>query len=540
MRAAVVIAVALVAGSCGYFNSLYNANRSFAVAERASRTGDQVTAAREYRAAIDRAAVSYRRYPDGRWADDALLLLGRARFALGEHDAAAAAMRTLLAQSSDRSMRSLAHGYLGASLFALREPAQAGVHLDSAAAVLAADTEEGAFVRLWRARAAFAGGRSDAAWADLTAAAGSGRTARDAAFEGIGHAVQLRDSARVLEFMQLLARSRGLELPRVDSLLRSIGHDWSPALAFHASSALMDADVPADVRDAISLRRARLAVDADNPEAALELAMRVAGAVNLGAGSRARLLAAQIHLARAQSTDELEQVRTLLLPAYDDRAALDLRHRVRAAQMLLQAGTEAGSSLSLFAAAELLRDDAGAPLLARRVFLDFAASDPRNVWAGKAALAAHQIAPSVETSAALDRLADNPYVRTARGGHHVPGDIDRAEERLAFGIGGLRSEALADAVRQDVAIGRAVAVLDSTRTAALNDSIRIACGVMLDSLSLAGIRADSTRSACLRGDSARVRFVILADTTLLRDSTGGVDPRGPSRGRTAPPDTTRH
>ncbi|MGH7465531.1 MAG: hypothetical protein ACREK1_10180, partial [Longimicrobiales bacterium] len=102
------------------------------------------------------------------------------------------------------------------------------------------------------------------------------------------------------------------------------------------------------------------------------------------------------------------------------------------------------------------------------------------------------------------------------------------------GLGGLRSDAVAESIRRDVIVGRAVAVLDSTRSAAVNDSIRIACGTLIDSLSIAGIRADSTRTACLRGDSARVRFVIDVDTALLRDTADRMDPRETSRGRAAP------
>jgi hypothetical protein len=67
--------------------------------------------------------------------------------------------------------------------------------------------------------------------------------------------------------------------------------------------------------------------------------------------------------------------------------------------------------------------------------------------------------------------------------------------------------------------------------------------MLIDSLGIRGIRADSTRSACLRGDSTRVRFVIAADTVLLRDTTARADLPIPSRGRPVPdttvgPDTT--
>ncbi|MBR9988176.1 MAG: tetratricopeptide repeat protein [Gemmatimonadetes bacterium] len=537
-----VLAGMLLLGGCGYFNSLYNAKRNFSTAERATRSGDRTTAAREYRAAIDRAAVSYRKYPNGRWADDALLLLGRARFELGEYEAAAAAMETLLEQSDDAQQRAVAHAYRGAALFMLEDLPAAIAHLDSAASALREDSEDGAFARLWRARTAFEQGRSEAGWQDLTAATSSRRMAHRIAMEGVRRSLQQRDSARAFEFMHHLARAphEGGSQMRADSILDVLGREWSPSIAFGSSAPIGQSDWPADVRDAIALTRARLAVRAGDPDTGLAMAMQLGNTINLGIGSRARRLAAEIRLAKAESTDELEDVRSVLLPAYDDRPALELMRRVRAAQILLRNGQDAGSSISLFAAAELLRDEAGAPLLARRVFLDFAAQQP-SIWAGKAALAAHQIAQSEETAAALVRLATNPYVSSVRGTTYDAAEIDRAEERLAYGIAGLRTDAIAEAIRRDVAVGRAVTVLDSTRLAARNDSVRIACGMLIDSLSVGGIRADSTRSACLRGDTTRVRFVLNADTVLLRDSTAGAGQRVPDRTAPdtvlAPPDT---
>jgi hypothetical protein len=536
-----LLALFLVAG-CGYFNSLYNANRSFAAAERASRGGDRATAAREYRAAIDRAAVSYRKYPDSRWADDALLLLGRARFALGEYTAAAAAMRTLLEQSADPSLRPLAHAWLGAALAAEHETALALTHLDSATARLAGDSDEAAFARFWRARAGFDAGRIDAAWTDLAAAAANRRMAQDAAFEGLRRAVQARDTVRALDFTRHLAAARyePALLPRIDSLLRATGHDWSPGLALRASAPLEDVDWPATARDEIALLRAQLAVAAGEHDVAHELAMNVASAVSRGVGSRARHVAAGIRLERAAQPSDLEDIRELLLPAYDDPAALDLMRRVRAAQILLEDGSNPANSLSLFAAAEFLRDDLGARVLARRIFLEFANAQAQSAWAGKAALAAHQIKRDPESDALLERLAANPYVGAARGTSYRSEEIDRAEERLAFGMSGLREEALADAVTRDAVVGRAVAVLDSIRDLARSDSMRISCGALIDTLAIAGIRADSTRSACLRGDTARVRVVLAADTVSLRaPPESDANPR-PGRARRASPDTTQH
>ena len=451
--------------------------------------------------------------------------------ALAEHeltdaDAAAAAMLTLLEQSTDTRLRSSAHSYLGASLILLEDTTRALVHLDSAAAALGADTEDGAFTRLWRGRAALGTGREADGWSDLAAALRSSVVAHAAALEGVRRAVLSRDSARAFEFMGHLAETRhdGTTLSEVDSLLVRMGRDWSPALAFASSAPLAESTWPPEMRDAIQLARARLAVAAGDPVSGFEIARRIGNAVNLGIGSRARRLAAEIRLAAADSTAELEDIRTLLVPAYDDREALRLLRGVRAAQILLRDGAEPASSLSLFAAAELLRDELGAPRLARRVFLDFASLMHDNAWAGKAVLAAHQISADAESDNALQRLVDNAYIRAARGDRSAAAEIDRAEERLAFGITGLRADAQEEAVQRDVMMGRAISVLDSTRAAARNDSVRIACGMLLDSLAVAGIRADSTRSACLRGDTVRVRFVLGVDTVLLRDTIQNADP----------------
>jgi predicted negative regulator of RcsB-dependent stress response len=531
-----VAAITLLLASCGYFNSLYNANRRFAEAERAVLAGDAIGASRSYRAAIDGAATSYRKHPNSRWADDALLVVGRARFALREYAAAAAAMDALLAQTRDARTRGIALAHIGAARLRLGDP-QAGLSpLDSAVAILPAGSDDAAFARLWRARAGFAAGRPDA-WSDLLEAAGNRRTAWGASVEGVRRAAELRDSARLGTFMQSLAGARfvtGSQV-EVDSTLRFVAAAWSPAVAFQESAPLQRGSWPAGARDAVAVTRVEIAQDAGELAAALELALEVAGAVTGGLGSTARFHAARIRLRDAASPEDLEEVRVILLRAFDSSRALQLMRMVRTAQVLIERGDEPATALSLFAAAELARDELEAPLLARRLFLDFAALSPDVNWAGKAVLAAHALGATDESVAALHDLDANPYVRAARG-ESVGVQLDRSEERLAWGIAGLRADALSEAIQRDVVVGRAVSVLDSTRAAARLDSVRIACGTLLDSLGLAGIRADSTRSACLRGDSTRVAFVLSADTTLLRDSARA-EPRTIRRGVQVAPDT---
>jgi hypothetical protein len=526
MRRLLFVAVAtLLAGGCGYFNSLYNANRRFAEAERAVRSGDVEGANRAYREAIAGAAVSYRRHPDSRWADDALLVVGRSRFALGENAAAAAAMEALLAQSTDVQMRAAAQSWLGAARFRLGDAAAAAAPLDSALTTLEPGSGHAAFARLWRARVRFDQSRADA-WDDLTHAAHARSTAWEASLEGIRRAAAARDSAQLERFMNTLADARFVPgaFFQVDTTLRSAAAAWSPAAVFRASAPLQLGAWPAAGRDAAGIVRVELARAAGSNDAAFRIAMDIAEAVGGGVGSTARFHAARLRLTEAAAPEDLEQIRIILLRAFDSSDALQLMRLVRTAQVLIEQGDGPATALSLFAAAEMARDELQAPLLAQRLFLDFAALQPDNVWAGKAVLAAHDIAPSEETSAALRLHAANAYVRTAQGAA-ADDAVDRAEERMAWGIAGLRADAFTEAILRDAVVGRAVTMLDSTRAAARSDSVRIACGTLLDSLRLTGIRSDSTRSACLRGDSARVAFVLTADTLLLRDTTRAGDPR---------------
>jgi hypothetical protein len=515
-RPAILCLVAVGLAGCGYFNSLYNANRRFADAQRAEARGDQAAARGAYRESIEKAAVSFRGHPDGRWSDEALVLIGRARFGLREYASAAAAMRHVLDRGGAGAHGDVAAAYLGAALLRMDSLQAALPHLERAVARLPADSDAGAFARLWRGRAAFAAGRPGEGWADLDAAAARKYTAVEAALETATRAVQVRDSLRLHEALTRLALLRDAQrsLDSLEVLLRHGAAQWSATVLLAASAPLDRAVWTAGAVDRIALGRARIAADAGEIDTAVDIAMRVAGATAGGAASRARLFAARWRLAALAEPRQLEDIHALLLPAYDDPEALTLLRRVRAAQLLADRGTGAESSLSLFAAAELARDDLRAPLLARRLFLDFAALAPESPWAGKAALAAHDAAPDSVTAAWLERLPANPYIMASLG--RDPGDLFmQAEQRLARGLTGLRADALAEVVLRDVSLGRAVGVLDSARAAARTDSIRIACGTLLDSLGVRGIRADSTRVACLRGDSARVAFVLEADTAVL-------------------------
>jgi hypothetical protein len=531
--APVVLAAAL--SGCGYFNSLYNANRQFADAERAAARGDVATSRVAFRTSIDKAAVSYRGHPQGRWSADALLLIGRARFALGEDEEAAAAMRHLLSSSASTAARALANAYLGASLVRLDSVALALPHLDSAVAELKSGTDHAAFARLWRARASFHLGNAETAWPDLEQAAAHPAAAVEASLEIARRAVAARDSARLAYAAARLAALRDGERTSDDLalLLHAAAGQWSPAVVLQATAPLERTAWRADAANHLSMARAEIAHRAGDPANATRIAMTVAQTTRGGAGSRARVLAATWRLEDAQTVGDLEQVERLLLAAYDDGDALDLLRRTRAVQLLATRGMSPAASISLFAAAELALE-IGAPLLAHALFLDFVALVPDSPWAGKAALAAHAIAPDDRTRRSLSRLEHNPYVR-ATAGSSDNDDLSLAEQRLARGITGLRADALAEVVLRDVGVSRALSALDSSRSAARSDSLRVACGSLIDSLQVRGVRADSVRGACLRGDSERVTLMLRADSTALQDSARAAAAR--PRPVQPPPDT---
>ncbi|MBN1885300.1 MAG: tetratricopeptide repeat protein [Candidatus Krumholzibacteriota bacterium] len=82
---AVVVAAALAA-SCAYFNTLYNARRIYGEAEeqRIRADGDERAARDKYEQVVTKCASLVANYPDSRWVDDALFLMGQALIRQGD------------------------------------------------------------------------------------------------------------------------------------------------------------------------------------------------------------------------------------------------------------------------------------------------------------------------------------------------------------------------------------------------------------------------------------------------------------------------
>jgi hypothetical protein len=336
----ILAAALLVLTGCGYSNALYNARRQVSDAERAAPGGAAVAATDAYVRVLDGAAAVYRRDPNGRDAGEALFLVGWARFGLGEHAAALAALRRSLERPARPDVHAAARAYLGAAALELGQPHTAAAVLDSAIAELAASTLS-ARAHLWRARARIALGHAGARDDLDRAEAAGGALAREARLHAAALAIAASDSVRAAEAFHALLEDAGTE--RSDSLA-----DAARLLA--ARWRLHGLDDPAQLAD---IRTLLLPASPTESVHALLEALRVLGALLDAADEQGHALAlfAAAELAR-DDLDAPALARTLLL-AYAERAPAS----VWAPKALLAAATLGGPDDAILAAIEGAADN---------------------------------------------------------------------------------------------------------------------------------------------------------------------------------------
>ena len=527
-RWAAPLLASMVAG-CGYFNALYNAERRFDDAERLRQDGQVALARSAYEESLLKAAASYRSHPRGRWADDALFLIGRAHFALQQDREAAAAMERVVTGSGDRRLRGSAAAYVGAASVRGGRPAQALAWLDTALVLLRPGDREAGFAQLWLGRARLGTGDEAGGWAALdVAVGGEPAVAREARLEAATHALASGDSARLAEAVAGLLADGGARsaLDSVRALTAAEARRRGPRAAAVLLAPSGGIAWPSAARDSLRLIRAGHLAQVGDPAAEEELRALSDGAAGETA-RRARHAWARLRLERVSGLEELPDVRAILLPAVAHIPALRLVDHIRTVETLVARAGQ-GRPLALFMAAELSRDSLAAPLLASRLFAAYAELVPDGTWAGKALLAAASLAGPEEAGAyraAAAALPPNPY----SGGADALA-FETAERTLQGQLSGLLQDARATARARDASVTMHVATLDSLRLAARTDSLRISCGARFEAAAVVGIRADSARAACVRADSARVAWVLaLTDTLVLCDSLCPALPDGRTR-----------
>jgi hypothetical protein len=519
-----LIALALSSG-CAYYNTMYNANRFFSDAEKAALRGDQGAARAAYQQSIEKAAANLERHPKSRWRDDARLLMARAYLELGDPLNARAKLMELLADHPDTERQTAAQLFLG-----VIAAAQGGDDRDALARLTVALDNKStpadlrAVGLLTRARIQQRLGQWDHARADALAARQTGADAvrLPAALLDVHTAIAAGDSGQTRQAWNVLLKEPQAQRwpDSLHVLARRMAEAFSFEFARHLLAPANTAPWRAGARDSLWLLSAELALQSADTSAAITTVERLAARSSGPLADAARVRAAEWRLARVARLEELSAIRNDLLPAIAFERARTLVQALKTIDVLTERTRVTGQPLALFAAAELARDELHAHVLAARLFATYAELAPQTAWAPKALLAASSLAAdsSEQLRTRAQSSPDNPYV-AALYGRADPDAYQNAEERLARALQGIVKEASVAATQREATVKRAVAVIDSLRVAARNDSTRLTCGILVDSLAVSGIRADSIRAACQRGDRSRIGILLEADTLALRDST---------------------
>ncbi len=416
--AALVLLLSAPLGGCVYYNSIYNAERAFRDGEAHWSVGRDSLARSRYDDVVRKAAAAYRKDPSGSWADDALYLMGRARFRAGDLNGAEEALREAEARADDAEVRLGARVWLGAVAIA-RGDHRTGLTLLNAAMDELEPGPALAEAHLWRARVLMGGDQLGGAWWDLDRAGTVDDALRvPAALERIGWGLRHREPVRTREGVERLLSypEGGARRDSLETLMGRAARIWG---ATGAAALLDSAEVAAwdrSERGRIRLVRARLLREGGDRLAADGEARAVASGIGPSA-AEARLLLARWTLADARSLADVRAVVPLLLPAEADPRVEAVLGRVVRLTELADQGLD--DPLGLFAAGELARDDLGAPVLARGLFLAYADGAPDAPWTPKALLAAldvsHDEADRSWIRGRLEARTSSPYVLAARG-----------------------------------------------------------------------------------------------------------------------------
>jgi TonB family protein len=113
----IILILSLSFFSCTYYNTFYNAKRSFKEGEKvqeSSAPGAKSTAANtKYEDAIKKASKVLTFHPKSKWADDALFLIGRAYYNMGEYAKAERKFKELMTSFPKSKFVEECHYYVG-------------------------------------------------------------------------------------------------------------------------------------------------------------------------------------------------------------------------------------------------------------------------------------------------------------------------------------------------------------------------------------------------------------------------------------------
>jgi len=439
---ALVCAVAPLLQGCAYFNGMYNANHWSAQAERSERAGRVAEARDRWRMAAIHADSVLSRHPHSRWANDAVLVRGRALVHLDVYSEAIGALEAALPHLSSGSQRATAQLYLGRADFAQRRLPEALEALDSAVAGGSARQRSEAL--LYRGRVLLAMGWPAAALEDFLASAEPAARFERARAALAGGQPDL--AAQYLDGVALVAPVQDdAWLPLLESLARAgLAQRSSDLVAVVAARA----DAPRGPRARLLLADGDRLHAAHRDSAASVRWQEVVRSVPDSAEARsASVRLAQLDIVAAASADSLAPVgrRLELLVSQGGESGNRAQELVRLLELVdTLAHVSENADACWYLRAELVRDSLSAPAAAAAAFAEMAVRFPDSPWTPKALVAAtvagHPAADSLR-ALLMGRYAESPYAAAALG---RPGLDDRyavLEDSLRLALAGVEGAA---------------------------------------------------------------------------------------------------
>ncbi|MBI1723550.1 MAG: hypothetical protein HYR48_06555 [Gemmatimonadetes bacterium] len=408
---------ALLLQGCAYYNGMYNAKRWSRAAESSERAGRTSEARERWQRASLHAESLVARHPRSRWADDAMLVRGRAALHLELHTEAAILLALAARQAGDPEQRLEALLLLGRAELALKRYSEARSALDSAAR--SSSRERRAEALLYRGRTLLAMGAAVDALADLRVS-----THPKARFERARAALALRDTVLAnATFDSLAAEQTYVErdwLPALDSLAAA----GAPRKAAELVDALVRRpDLGRGDRARLLLADGGRAIEmADDAAAAARFDAVLALVPDSGEAQVAGVRLVRIDLRAARTEEEVAAAHERLA-ALQQRGGAGAREAQPVVRLLDKIDSLGRAVVSpdafWFLRAEVMRDSLRAPQLAAAAFAAMAERFPESPWTPKGVVAA--IAAGHPDGDALrdllrERYAASPYAVVAQGG----------------------------------------------------------------------------------------------------------------------------
>ncbi len=416
-RASVPLCLYAVLSGCAYYNAMYNAKRWARQAERSERAGRLAESQERWRTAMVHAESVLSRHPRSRWADDAVMIRGRALVQLQAHSEAIGLLDQALPGVTDARVRAAMLLDLGRANLALRRYAEAELALDGAIAV--ADGRVRAEALLVRGRVRLAQGRAAEALEDLRAS-----SARGARFDQARAALAGGDGALAAAIADSALGERPFAEDRWQAFLDTLAdagfRDAAGALAWRIAAR---GEVGIGTRARVLLRdgdRRLAATDTAGADLRWREALRLVPDSAEARAARVRLL--QVELGAMADTAGLDPLRRDLTRIADQggEPGAQARELLRLLALAdtLGTGDAARADAAWLLRGELLRDSLRSTRLAAHAFAAMAARFPESPWAARALVAAIAAGhPSGDSLRALlaGPFAASPYAAAAAG-----------------------------------------------------------------------------------------------------------------------------